>query len=276
MSSADEQAAVTTEHQRSPAGRKLVTDAHGQPSRMVDERVLVAGPGHAGLGVIEIATGEHDSAIHGSARAKRGVKSCLTQRFGSLGGAGWCARSRGSQPEIRRRGDHAQQAREPTGQSHGQELMLLPEWDAPVQIASFGASLGGGGGLASIARTGRRVCVAAIGQRAVEDLEMVRRLLTALLSDPDADVRGLEGFAHGVHVLVLDRGEIDGIAHVGTEALECRLGVVAGAVEAPVDEALDAPAQRVEQRDALLLGRARSGCAGAARPRQLIGLKSTC
>ena len=66
--------------------------------------------------------------------------------------------------------------------------------------------------------------------------------------DPDRDVGGLDGVVDGGGKLVLDGGEVDRLAEAAGEGGHRGLGVVAGAVEAPVHDALDPLAQRVEQR----------------------------
>src|SRR5580704_3785083 len=66
--------------------------------------------------------------------------------------------------------------------------------------------------------------------------------------DPDGYVGGLEGLIDGGGQLLLSGREVDRPAEPAGEGGHGGLGVVVGAVEAPVDDPLDPPAQRVEQR----------------------------
>ena len=61
-------------------------------------------------------------------------------------------------------------------------------------------------------------------------------------------MRRLERALHGLEQVGADRVELDRVAQPRGERGDGRLGVVAGAVEAAVDEPLDAQAQRVEER----------------------------
>ena len=65
-------------------------------------------------------------------------------------------------------------------------------------------------------------------------------LAAASLLDPDRGVGWLDGALDGVEQVGADRVDLDGVAQPGGERRDRRLGVVAGAVEAAVDEALDA------------------------------------
>jgi hypothetical protein len=71
-----------------------------------------------------------------------------------------------------------------------------------------------------------------------------------------------------VEQFAADCAEIDGVPEPHGERCDCRLGVVAGAVEAPVDHVLHAPAERVEQRRRSERGR---GDGDRRRERQHIG-----
>ena len=79
---------------------------------------------------------------------------------------------------------------------------------------------------------------------------------------------GLDGAVDAVEELAAHRVEVDGLAQVGCERGDDRLGVVAGTVEATVDESLHTLPQRVEQRG----GRQRRSCDGnRGRERQDVG-----
>ena len=58
----------------------------------------------------------------------------------------------------------------------------------------------------------------------------------------------MDGAVDDVEQVGADRVDLDGVAQPRGERGDGRFGVVAGAVEAAVDEVLDALAQRVEQR----------------------------
>ena len=67
-------------------------------------------------------------------------------------------------------------------------------------------------------------------------------------SDRERRVRGLDGLPDGIEQLATDGVEVDGGAQArGERGGDC-FGVVARAVEAPIDQMLDALAKRVEQR----------------------------
>ncbi len=67
-------------------------------------------------------------------------------------------------------------------------------------------------------------------------------------ADPDRHVGRLNRSRDGAFELRLHRLEIDRVAQPQAERRDDRLGVVAGAVEATVNEPLDAKPQRIEER----------------------------
>ena len=64
------------------------------------------------------------------------------------------------------------------------------------------------------------------------------RHLSLRRPNPDGDIRGLERARRGRRELGEDGFDVDRVAQPGAEGGDCRLGVVARAVEAAVDEPL--------------------------------------
>jgi hypothetical protein len=60
-------------------------------------------------------------------------------------------------------------------------------------------------------------------------------------------VGGFQGPVHDAGQVGLHRGQVDGVLQPGGERFYGAVGVVAGPVEPPVDDALDPAADRVEQ-----------------------------
>jgi hypothetical protein len=67
-------------------------------------------------------------------------------------------------------------------------------------------------------------------------------------AQPQRDVRRLHGLPHHPHQFVVQRVEVGLLAQLGREGFEGLRCVVLPAVEASVDEALDAASQRVKER----------------------------
>ena len=81
-------------------------------------------------------------------------------------------------------------------------------------------------------------------------------------------MRRLDGAVDGVEQVGADHIDLDGVAQSRRERRDGRLGVVAGAVEAAIDDALDADAQRVEERGGDERG---GGDPDAPRERERVG-----
>src|SRR5436305_992059 len=82
-------------------------------------------------------------------------------------------------------------------------------------------------------------------------LDSARRLerrRSGIVTDPDRDGRGLERAGSDRGELGEDGVDIDRVAQPGAERGDNRFGVVAGAVEAAIDEPLQTTPQRAEQR----------------------------
>src|SRR5271156_1882666 len=71
-------------------------------------------------------------------------------------------------------------------------------------------------------------------------------VLTAVVR-PERDVGGFQGPVHDAGQVGLHRGQVDGVLQPGGERFYGAVRVVPGAVEPPVDGALDPASDRVEQ-----------------------------
>jgi hypothetical protein len=67
------------------------------------------------------------------------------------------------------------------------------------------------------------------------------------LGQPDGHVGRLEGLVHRSGQLVFHRRQVDRLAEPAGEGRHRRLGVIVGAMKAPVHDPLDPLAQRLEQ-----------------------------
>ena len=71
---------------------------------------------------------------------------------------------------------------------------------------------------------------------------------SVVFAHPYRDVGGFQGLRHDAGQVIPDRVKVDGVLQAGRERGHRLVGVVPGPVEPPVHGALDAVAQRVEQR----------------------------
>lgn len=97
QSGADQQAAVPAKHERSPPDVEEPVEPDRQPTRMINQRVLVAQPTRARADVVDVPPGQHYPGVDRARAAEPGVKAGLTQRLRRLRTARDAARLRRSQ-----------------------------------------------------------------------------------------------------------------------------------------------------------------------------------